>query len=118
MKLKPIHSPKEHEAMLDWIDEQFEKGIQKGTPEGDMLEVALLLVKDYEDRQFPIPLPDPVEAIKIKMREKGLRNKDLVGKIGSKGYVSSLLNKRKPLTLDVVRWMHKELGIPAQVLLG
>ncbi len=118
MNLRTISNDIEHEKMLDWIDEQFEAGVQKGTSEGDLLEVALVLVKDYEDKHYSIPVPDPIEAIKLKMQEKGLKNQDLVGKIGSKGYVSSILNKRKPLTLDIARWLHKELGIPAQVLLG
>lgn len=118
MNLHAIHTPEEHEAMLEWIDEQFEKKVKKGTAEGRQLEVALILVKDFEDKNYPVPLPDPVEAIKQKMKQHGLKNKDLVGKIGSKGYVSSILNKRKPLTLQVARWMHKELGIPAEILLG
>jgi HTH-type transcriptional regulator/antitoxin HigA len=104
--------------MLDWIDEQIETGVQKGTPNGDLLEVALILVKDYEDKTYPIPIPDPIEAIKLKMQELGLKNKNLVGKIGSKGYISSILNKRKPLTLEIARWVHRELGIPTLVLLG
>ena len=118
MTHKPISNHEEHVKMLDWIDEQLESGVQKGTPNGDLLEVALILVKDYEDKNYPIPTPDPIEAIKLKMQELGLKNKDLVGKIGSKGYISSILNKRKPLTLEIARWMHRELGIPTQVLLG
>ena len=118
MTHKPISNHEEHLKMLDWIDEQIETGVQKGTPNGDLLEVALILVKDYEDKNYPIPTPDPIEAIKLKMQELGLKNKDLVGKIGSKVYISSILNKRKPLTLEIARWMHRELGIPTQVLLG
>jgi HTH-type transcriptional regulator/antitoxin HigA len=63
-------------------------------------------------------MPDPIEAIKLKMEELGMKNKDLVGKIGSKGYVSALLNKRKPLTLELARIFHRELHIPAEVLLA
>ncbi|MFM2016223.1 MAG: hypothetical protein RIQ51_1713, partial [Bacteroidota bacterium] len=77
-----------------------------------------LLIKQYEDANYPIPLPDPIDAIKIKMDELGLKNKDLVGKVGSKGYVSSLLNKRKPLTLELAKLFHQELNIPAEVLLS
>jgi HTH-type transcriptional regulator / antitoxin HigA len=76
------------------------------------------LIKQYEDIQYPVPLPDAIEAIKLKMQELGLKNKDLVGKVGSKGYVSALLNKRKPLTLDLAKLFHKELSIPADVLLS
>ncbi len=80
--------------------------------------MALLLIKQYEDANYPIPLPDPIEAIKVKMNDLGLKNKDLVGKIGSKGYVSSLLNKKKPLTLELAKMFHQELNIPAEVLLS
>jgi HTH-type transcriptional regulator / antitoxin HigA len=78
----------------------------------------LLLIKQYEDEHFPIQTPDPIEVIKLKMLEKGLKNKDLVGKIGSKGYVSALLNKRKPLTLEIARIFHNELGVSADILLS
>jgi HTH-type transcriptional regulator/antitoxin HigA len=63
-------------------------------------------------------LPDPIEAIKVKMDELGLKNKDFVGKVGSKGYVSSVLNKKKPLTLALAKLFHQELNIPAEVLLS
>jgi HTH-type transcriptional regulator/antitoxin HigA len=80
--------------------------------------VVLLLIKQYEDEHYPIPSPDPIDAIRMKMKEKGLKNKDLVDKIGTKGYVSALLNKRKPLTLELAKIFHRELGIPAEILLG
>lgn len=118
MELKIIKTKKEYETFLDWVDEMFDKKVKANTPNGEKLQVALLLIKQYEDKHYPIPTPDPIEAIKIKMIEKGLKNKDLVGKIGSKGYVSALLNKRKPLTLDLVKLFHKELGIPTDILLS
>lgn len=118
MELQIIKTDQQYEAYLNWIDEQFDQKVQPGSAQGDKLQVMLLLVKEYEDRHYPVPMPDPVEAIKMKMKEKGLKNKDLVGKIGSKGYVSALLNKRKPLTLDLVKWFRQELGIPATVLLS
>ena len=111
MELKRITNSSEHVDSLEWIDAQLDLGVQKGTQEGNQLEVALILIKDYEDRFYPIPTPDPIKAIKLKMEEKGIKNKDLVGKIGSKSYVSSILSKRKPLTLDMARIFHKELGI-------
>jgi len=118
MKLKIIKTKKEYEAYLNWVDGMFDKKVKPDTPEGDTLQVALLLIKKYEDEHFPIPTPDPIEAIKIKMQEKGLKNKDLVGKVGSKGYISALLNKRKPLTLELARIFHNEFGIPANILLS
>lgn len=118
MILKPIKNEVEYERLLDWIDEQFELGVQPETEAGDALEIALLLIKVYEDAHFAIPLPDPIEALKIKMNEKGLKNKDIVEWIGSKSYVSALLNKKKPLTLRTARIFHQKLGIPADVLLA
>jgi HTH-type transcriptional regulator / antitoxin HigA len=118
MKLKIIKTKKEYEQYLQWVDQTFNKKTKINTPEGDALQVALLLIKQYEDEHFPIQTPDPIEAIKLKMLEKGLKNKDLVGKIGSKGYVSALLNKRKPLTLEIARIFHNELGVSADILLS
>ena len=118
MKLKIIKNDTEYEEYLAWIDEQFEKQIKPDTADGEKLQIALMLVKQYEDEHYPIPMPDPIEAIKLKMLERGLKNKDLVGKVGSKGYVSALLNKKKPLTLELAKLFHVEFGIPAEVLLS
>ena len=118
MKLKLIKSKKEYQACLDWVDAQFDRSIKPDSEDGQKLQVMLLLVKQYEDEHYPIPTPDPIEAIKLKMEEKGLRNKDLVKSIGSKGYVSAILNRRKPLTLELAKIFHKELGVPANVLLS
>lgn len=118
MELKIIKTKKQYEQYLNWVDVQFENKIKANTPKGEKLQVALLLIKQYEDANFPIPLPDPIDAIKVKMNELGLKNKDLVGKIGSKGYISSLLNKKKPLTLELAKLFHQELNIPAEVLLS
>lgn len=118
MELKIIKTKKQYEQYLNWVDVQFENKIKANTPQGEKLQVALLLIKQYEDANFPIPLPDPIDAIKVKMNELGLKNKDLVGKMGSKGYISSLLNKKKPLTLELAKLFHQELNIPAEVLLS
>jgi HTH-type transcriptional regulator/antitoxin HigA len=118
MELKIIKSKKQYQQYLEWIDEQLDKKWKSSSPEGERLQLALLLVKHYEDEHYPIPYPDPIEAIKQKMEERGLRNKDLVAWVGSKGYVSALLNRKKPLTLALVKLFHKELNIPAEVLLS
>ena len=104
--------------MMSWINGQFDQKVKPATPEGDTLQVALLLIKAYEDEHYSIPAPDPSEAIRLKMDEKGIRNKDFVGRLGSKSYISAVLNKRKPLTLEMAKFFHKELGIPAGVLLA
>jgi HTH-type transcriptional regulator/antitoxin HigA len=118
MTLRVIKTKKEYKAYLNWVDELFDKKTTPESEEGEKLKVALLLIKQYEDTHFPIPYPDPIDAIRAKMAEKGLKNKDLVGKIGSKGYVSALLNKRKPLNLELAKIFHRELGIPAEILLS
>ena len=118
MELKIIKTKKEHQAYLNWVDEMFDKKVKPNTPEGEKLQVALLLIKQYEDVNYPIPTPNPIDAIKVKMLELGLKNKDLVGKVGTKGYVSAILNKRKPLTLELAKLFHQELSIPSDVLLS
>ncbi len=118
MKLKPIKTNKEYEDCLVWVDELFDKKVKPNSPEGEELQIALLLIKQYEDEHYPIPTPDPIEAIKIKMEEKGLKNKDLVGIIGSKGYISSLLSGKKPLTLEIAKIFHQKFGVPAEILLS
>ncbi len=118
MELKIIKSKKQYQEYLNWIDKKFDKKTRPNTPEGEKVQVALLLIKQYEDANYPIPLPDPIDAIKVKMQDMGLKNKDLVGKVGSKGYISALLTKRKPLTLELARIFHNELKIPAEVLLA
>ncbi len=118
MELNVLKTEKEYQDLLDWVDEQFDKKIQPDTPEGKKLELALVLIKHYENEYFPIPYPEPIEAIKLKMKELGIKNQDLVGKIGSKGYVSAVLSRKKPLTLEMAKIFHKELKIPAEILLS
>ena len=118
MELKLIRTEAQYEEYLEWVDQQFDWKVKPDSPTGEKVQVALLLIKQYEDEHHAVPMPDPIEAIKIKMKERGMKNKDLVGKVGSKGYVSALLNKRKPLTLELAKLFHRELSIPAAVLLS
>ena len=118
MELKVIKTKKQYQEYLDWVDELFDKKVKANSPDGETLQVALLLIKQYEDAHYSIPMPDPIDAIKLKMEEQGLKNKDLIGKIGSKGYISAILNKRKPLSLELAKMFHRELGVSAEVLLS
>ena len=118
MELKIIKSKKQYEEYLDWIDEAFTNKVKANSPHGEKVQVALLLVKQYEDANYAVPFPNPIDAIRTKMQDIGLKNKDLVGKIGSKGYVSAILNKHKPLTLELAKLFHKQLSIPAEILLS
>jgi HTH-type transcriptional regulator / antitoxin HigA len=118
MEILPIKSENEYQSMLDWVDSQFDLLPEVDSFVGQQLQIALLLIKAYEDVHYKIPMPDAIEAVKQKMEEQGLQNKDLVQWIGSKGYVSALLNKKKPMTLKLAKIFHQKLGIPAQVLLN
>ena len=118
MELKPIKTKKQYELALKQADLLLDKKIKPSSPLGEKLQVLLILIKNYEDEHFVIPQPDPIAVLKLKMLEKGLRSKDLVGKIGTKGHVSAILSGRKALTLQTAKILHKEMGIPAEVLLG
>lgn len=88
----------------------------EGTPESDEADILATLIEAYEERHFPIGLPHPIEAIKIRMEELGLKNKDLVPIIGYDSRVSEVLNGKRKLTLDMIRSLHKILHIPLAVL--
>lgn len=116
MKIKIIRNERAYNTALKRADEIF--NARPNTPEGEELALLLLVIRDYEDHHHPIPMPDPIAVLKLKMLEKGWSNKDLVPLLGSKSYVSQLLNKRKPLTAEVMRVLHRKLGIPANILLA
>ncbi|MEQ6120060.1 transcriptional regulator [Reichenbachiella sp. MALMAid0571] len=116
MEIKVLKSEKEYDCALDRVDQIFEA--KPNTADGDELELLLILIKDYEDKHHQISLPDPLVAIKLKMDELGLRAKDFVPTLGSKGYVSQILNGKKPLTAPIMRLLHQKLGIPAEILLS
>ncbi len=116
MNVRLIKTEKEYDDALQRADEIFNAA--PGTPEGDEVELLFLVIKEYEDKHYPIPPPDPIEAIKFRMAEKGLKPKDLTDLIGSKGYVSAILNRKKPMTLKMARLFHQKLGISAEVLLA
>ena len=118
MELKIKKTEKEYQKALNRVEELFDLKPKKNSVLGNELEVLLLLIKNYEDAHYAIPLPDAIETIKLTIEEKQLKQKDLEKYIGSKSYVSSILNHRKPLTLEIAKKLNKHLGIPAQVLLG
>ncbi len=118
MILQIIKTDEQYQSLLEWIDLQFDLNHSLESREGQQLQIALLLIKQYEDEHHQIPSPDPIEVVKLKMEEKGLMSKDLVEWIGSKAYVSALLNRKKPLTLRIAKVLHQKLGIPASILLA
>lgn len=113
---KVLKSEPEYKEALARTIEIFHA--EDDSPEADELDLLLVLVKDYEDKNIPIPSPDPLEVIKLKLSEKGLKMKDLEPIIGSKGHVSSVLSGKKDLTLKMVKKLHAFLGIPAEVFVN
>lgn len=117
MEIRPIHSEGDYKAILREVSAYFENEPELGSPEGDRFEVLLTLVEAYEAKHFPIDLPDPVEAIKFRMEQSGLTPKDLVPMIGRLNRVYEILNRKRQLTLPMIRNLHDQLGISAASLI-
>jgi HTH-type transcriptional regulator / antitoxin HigA len=115
MEIKPIRTEADYEAALAEVERLW--GAEPGTPDGDRFEVLFTLVEAYEEKQYPILPPDPVEAIKYFMESRGLERRDLEPYIGPGGRVSEVLNRKRPLTLAMIRKLNAGLGIPAEVLI-
>lgn len=114
MNIKPIKTEQDHQEALDRLEVIFDA--KKGSPEGDELEILVLLIEKYESVHFPIDLPDPIEAIKFRMEQMGYTQSDLVKIIGLKSRVSEILNKKRKLTLEMIRKIHVALNIPTEIL--
>ena len=117
MELKVIKTEAEYKDALSTLQELLSLDPDPGTEEAERLELLSLLVRDYESRQFSFPPPDPVEAIKFRMEQQGLTQRDLVPYIGSRSKISEVLSRKRPLTLSMIRALHEGLGIPAEALL-
>ncbi len=115
MEIKPIKTDTDYRAALDEIEGLFEA--VPDTPEGDRLEVLVTLVEAYEEKHYSIPKPDPIEAILYHMESRGLSRRDLEPYIGSRARVSEVLNRKRPLTMEMIRNLYKGLGIPAETLI-
>jgi HTH-type transcriptional regulator/antitoxin HigA len=115
MVMKVIKTEKEYQAALSRLEEIFDS--KKGSKNADELELLSLLIEKYEDEISPIDLPDPIEAIKFRMDQLGYKQKDLAKAIGLKSRVSEILNKKRKLTIDMIRRLHDTLGIPTEVLI-
>jgi HTH-type transcriptional regulator/antitoxin HigA len=118
MDIQPIRTEPDYKAALHQISTLMESDPEPGTPEGDRLDILATLVQAYEARHFPIGSPDPVEAIKFRMEQSGLTVKDLEPIIGRSNRVYEVLNHKRPLTLAMIRRLHRSLGIPAEVLIA
>ena len=116
MNIRPIRTSKDHAEALRRIEARMDA--EPGTTEGDELDVLVTLVEAYEDRHFPIADPDPVAAIEFRMEQMGLSRKDLEPVLGSRGRVSEVLNGRRALSIQMIRRLNRELGIPLESLIG
>lgn len=115
VNIKPIKTNEDYQAALEEIDRLFDA--EPDTPEGDRLEILVTLVEAYENKHHPIPPPDPIEAIEYHMESRGLSRRDLEPYIGSRARVSEILNRRRRLTLRMIRNLETGLGIPAETLI-
>lgn len=114
MKIAPIRNEKDYQNALNRLEEVFEA--KKGTDEGDELEILSILIDRYENENFPIGMPDPIEAIKFRMEQMGMKQKDLAEIVGFKSRVSEVLSKKRKLTLGMIRKLNSTLHIPTEVL--
>lgn len=117
VQIRPIKTEKDYKAALREVSAYFDNEPTPETPDGDRFEVLLTLVAAYEAKHYPIELPDPVEAIKFRMDQAGLTPKDLVPCVGRLNRVYEILNRKRPLTLNMIWKLNQKLGIPAECLI-
>ncbi len=117
MLIQPIHTKADYKAALKAMSALVEADPQRGTPQADELEVLGALLEFYEAKHYPLELPDPIEAIKFRMEQQGLKPKDLQPMIGGLNRVYEVLSRKRPLSLAMVRRLHAGLGISADCLI-
>lgn len=117
MNIRPIRTEDDYKAALREVSPLIDLDPHPDTPEGQRLDVLVTLIQAYEAKHYPIPAPDPIEAIKFRMEQEGLSVADMEPIIGKANRVYEILNRKRPLTLGMIRRLHRNLGIPADVLL-
>lgn len=115
MDVKPIKTEADYYAALAEAERLFDA--PPNTPERDRLEIIATLIEAYGDEHYPMPFPDPIEAILYYIESRGLSRRDLEPFIGSRARVSEILNRKRPLTISMIRKLHAGLGIPAEILI-
>ncbi len=115
MTLKPIRTKADYKAALGEISRLLDA--EPGSALAEKLEILSILVEDYEERRHPVDPPDPIEAIRFRMEQQGLSRRDIEPYIGSRARVSEVMNRRRPLSVDMIRRLHAGLGIPAEILI-
>lgn len=116
MDIRPIKTEQDYHFAIQRIETLW--GAKKDTPEGDELDLLVTLVESYELRNYPIAPPDPVDAIKFRMEQMGMSKVDMIPYLGSQSRVSEILNRKRNLTLTMIKSLYKGLKIPAEVLLA
>jgi HTH-type transcriptional regulator/antitoxin HigA len=114
-EVKPIRTKADYKAALSEVGQLW--GAKSGTPRGDRLDVLTTLIDAYEAEHFPIDPPDPIDAIKFRMEQQGLTRRDLEAMIGSRTRIAEVLNRKRALSIGMIRRLHEKLGIPAEVLI-
>ena len=114
-ELKPIRTEADYEAALSEVERLW--GAKTGTPDGDRLDVLVTLIEVHEAKHYPIDPPDPIEAIRFRMEQQGITRKDLEPLIGTRARVAEVLNRKQGLSIDMIRRLHDQLGISAEVLI-
>jgi HTH-type transcriptional regulator/antitoxin HigA len=114
MQIRPIRTKADYKAALKEVEKLWDAN--PGTAEGDRVDVLVTLIEVYEGKHFPVPVPDPIAAIEFMMQQKGLTRRDLEGAIGTRGRVSEVMTRKRPLTLPMVRALSSLLQIPAEIL--
>ncbi len=115
MTIKPIKSKKDYQAALARLEQIFDA--KSGSKDGDELEILGILIEKYEQTHYPIDYPDPIEAIKFRMEQLGYTQNDLARVVGLKSRASEILNRKRKLSLEMIRQIHQSLGIPTDVLI-
>jgi len=116
MNIRLIKTEKDYNEALEKLDELFDA--EPGTPEGDEAEILALLIEKYEDEYYPIESPDPIEAIKFRMEQMDIKRKDLAKIIGYKSRVSEIFSRKRKLSLNMIRNLHRNLRIPYESLIA
>ncbi|MCD8438380.1 helix-turn-helix domain-containing protein [Tenacibaculum dicentrarchi] len=116
MNIKPIKTEQDYDKAIERLELIFDANAN--SKKGDEAEILSLLIENYENKHYAIEAPDPIEAIKIRMEEMNLKQKDLIGVIGGKSRVSEILNKKKKLTVEMIRELERLLNISASVLVN
>ncbi|MFV8355896.1 helix-turn-helix domain-containing protein [Flavobacterium sp. XS1P32] len=115
MDIKPIKTENDYNQALVRLEVIFDA--KKGSSEGDELEVLGILIDQYENEHFPVGMPDPIEAIKFRMEQMGYNQNDLANIVGLKSRASEILNRKRKLSLEMIRQLHEQLNIPTDVLI-